>query len=238
THAGFVMDAHQVIPTAKIAHLAPFLARLDRLAAIHQSLAPAVGGTVLESTGQLVGSGPRVLLACTQIQLVIERERRHRPGAGQPVGVVLEADRVPGPAGRLRQTADQFRATERFVLDPDIQKVHGLRFRADGGVRGRALVRRSALSCSSRPRASWAASKSISPARPSTVSARNTVARLVEGSPFSSLARVGTLTPTLSAITSWVMDRRIRAARSRRPNAWIWRCTRGWVGGVRLAIPN
>ena len=65
-----------------------------------------------------------------------------------------------------------------------------------------------------------------------------TVAKLLLGSPASSLRMVGRVTPTRSASMAWVSFRLSRAARRRSPKAESWFRWRAWVGGVSLGMEN
>lgn len=144
---------------------------------------------------------------------------------------VIETNRVAGVAG---QHSDPGRLTQRVVVEPELDLVHAGLAARGAAARDVGDGRFKSLSCRLRPKVSCAASRSMSAAMPNTVSTRSMVARLVDGSPASSLPKVGTLIPTRSATMGWAILRRTRAARRRLPWATTWRRACGWVGGVRF----
>src|SRR5580658_8942824 len=144
------------------------------------------------------------MCAASECQLVIKTECGNWAGIFQPAFGVIEPHGVAGLALVSGQMANESHAAQRLIVKPDLQLVHDFFLVGDAGTgstararsvtspRGRligggvptffcgvGIARFNSLSWRLRPSVSCAARRSMSSARPNTVSTRSMVARLV-----------------------------------------------------------
>lgn len=124
THALFIPESKQEIPTVQQALRTLLLARLDGFAPLHQQLAPPVWRAVLEIVGELVGTGVGIPGTAGERQFVIERKAGKGSGLLQPLRGLTETYGMASLAGVADELADPDGLAQAVVFEPDHDLVH------------------------------------------------------------------------------------------------------------------